>query len=118
MTLKMTSTKVIEMSVTFNNSLSQDYTNPDDQITTNMDTPGFRSFTVLLSNIVIGNKKSESKAKEYEFKPIEKDNTNEEGSEERESNEDITDQLEELEKLESLGDVELKELVMKFFHER
>lgn len=67
---------------------------------------------------ILGNKKTYSKAKEYEFKPIEKDSVNEEAIEERESNEDIADQLEELEKLESLGDVELKELVMKFFHER
>ena len=39
MTLKMTSTQVVETSVadTSNNSPSKDYTNPDDQPTTNID---------------------------------------------------------------------------------
>ena len=37
LTLKMTSTLVVETSVTINNSPSQDYTNPDDQPTTNID---------------------------------------------------------------------------------
>lgn len=52
---------------------------------------------------------SGGKEKDYEFKPIEK----EDEQEERDSNEDIT----ELEELEHLGD-ELKELLIKFSQER
>lgn len=53
------------------------------------------------------NKSDNSKEKDYEFKPIEKEAIDE--TEERDSNEDIT----ELEDLENLGD-DLKELVIKF----
>ena len=56
-------------------------------------------------------KADNSKEKDYEFKPIEKEGMDE--NEERDSNEDIT----ELEDLENLGD-ELKELVIKFSQER
>ena len=45
MILKTTSTQVVETSVTTNNSPYQDYTNPDDQPTTNNDSPGFRPFS-------------------------------------------------------------------------
>ena len=34
--------------MTSNNSTSQDYTNPDDQPTTNIDSPGYQTTTVLL----------------------------------------------------------------------
>ena len=40
--------------VTTINSPSQDYTNPDYQPTTNIDSPGFRPFTVLYSRSVCG----------------------------------------------------------------
>ena len=42
--LKMTSTRV----VTTNNNPSQDYTIPDDQLTTNTDSPGSQPTTILL----------------------------------------------------------------------
>ena len=42
-----TYTQFVEMSVTTSNSLSQDYTNPENQPTTNIDSPGLRPFTVL-----------------------------------------------------------------------
>ena len=51
MTLKMTSTQVVQTSVTTNKSHCQDYTNPDDQPVTNTDSPGFRPFTVLTSSV-------------------------------------------------------------------
>ena len=57
------------------------------------------------------NKSDNSKEKDYEFKPIEKESLDE--NEERDSNEDIT----ELEDLENLGD-DLKELVIKFSQQR
>ena len=47
MTLKMSSTLVVEMAVATNNSPSQDYTKPDDQPNTNTDLPGFGPFTIL-----------------------------------------------------------------------
>ena len=48
MTLKITSTRVVETSVSTSNSPSQDYTNPDDQPITNTDSPGSQPTTVLL----------------------------------------------------------------------
>lgn len=57
------------------------------------------------------NKSDNSKEKDYEFKPIEKEALDD--NEERDSNEDIT----ELEDLENLGD-DLKELVIKFSQQR
>ena len=49
LTLMMTSTQVVETSVTnTDNSPSQDYTHPDDQTTLLHVTPGFKPFTVLL----------------------------------------------------------------------
>ena len=47
MTLKMPFTQIVQTSVTTNNSPSQDYTNPDDQPTTNIDSPGSQLTTVL-----------------------------------------------------------------------
>ena len=44
----MTSTQVVETSVSTNNRHSQDYTNPDDQPTTNIDSPGSQPTTDLL----------------------------------------------------------------------
>ena len=47
--LKMTTTQVVETSVTVNNnSPIQDYVHPDDQTQPNFEmTPGFKPFTVL-----------------------------------------------------------------------
>ena len=47
--LKMTTTQVVETSVTVNNnSPVQDYVHPDDQTQTTFEmTPGFKPFTVL-----------------------------------------------------------------------
>ena len=46
LTLKMTSTQVVEMSVNvISNSPSQDYTHPDDHTLLNDMTPGFKPFT-------------------------------------------------------------------------
>ena len=51
-TLMMASAQVVETSVNTNNSLSQDYTtNPDDHSNHNIDSPGFKPFTVILSKI-------------------------------------------------------------------
>ena len=45
----MASAQVVETSVNTNNSPSQDYTtNPDDHSNHNIDSPGFKSFTVIL----------------------------------------------------------------------
>ena len=51
LTLKMTTTQVVETSVTVNNnSPTQDYVHPDDQTQPTFDmTPGFKPFTVNLS---------------------------------------------------------------------
>ena len=51
LTLKMTTTKVVETSVTVNNnSPLQDYIHPDDQTQPTFEmTPGFKPFTVNLS---------------------------------------------------------------------
>ena len=50
LTLMMTSTQVVETSVTTtDNSPSQDYTHPDDRTTLLLVTPGFKPFTVLSS---------------------------------------------------------------------
>ena len=47
-TLMMASAQVVETSVNTNNSPSQDYTtNPDDHSNHNIDSPGFRPFTVI-----------------------------------------------------------------------
>ena len=47
-TLMMASAQVIETSVNTNNSPSQDYTtNPDDHSNHNIDSPGFKPFTVI-----------------------------------------------------------------------
>ena len=44
----MASAQVVETSVNTNNSLSQDYTtNPDDHSNHNIDSPGFKPFTVI-----------------------------------------------------------------------
>ena len=59
-----------------------------------------------------GGKSENSKEKDYEFKPIEKEGMDD-NENEGDSNEDIT----ELEDLENLGD-ELKELVIKLSQER
>ena len=49
-TLMMTSAQVVETSVNTNNSPSQDYTtNPDDYSNHNIDSPGFKPFTVIKS---------------------------------------------------------------------
>ena len=44
----MTSTQVVKTSLMTNNSPSQDYTNPEDQPTTKIDSPGSQPTTVLL----------------------------------------------------------------------
>ena len=45
----MSSTQVVETSVNANNSPSQDYTtNPDDHSNHNIDSPGFKPFTVII----------------------------------------------------------------------
>ena len=50
LTLKMTTTQVVETSVTVNNSPIRDYVNPDDQAHPTFEmTPGFKSFTVLIT---------------------------------------------------------------------
>ena len=46
--LKMTSTQLVETSVTINNSPSPSYTNPEDHPTTIIDLPGSQPTTVLL----------------------------------------------------------------------
>ena len=47
-TLMMASTRVVETSVNTNNSPSQDYTtNPDDHSKHNIDSLGFKPFTVI-----------------------------------------------------------------------
>ena len=47
-TLMMASAQVVETSVNTNNSPSQDYTtNPDDQSNHNIDSAGFKPFTVI-----------------------------------------------------------------------
>ena len=49
LTLEMTTTQVVETSVTVNNSPIQDYVPPDDQTQPTYDmTPGFKPFTVVL----------------------------------------------------------------------
>ena len=48
LTLKMTSRKVLETSVTVTNSSFQNYTHPDDHTRQTTDTPGFKPFTVFL----------------------------------------------------------------------
>ena len=48
MTLMMASAQVVETSVNTNNSSSQDYTtNPDDHSNHNIDSPGFKPFTII-----------------------------------------------------------------------
>ena len=51
----MTSTQVVEASVTTNNSPSQYYTSLDNQPTTNTDSPGSQPTTVLLRTTVLTN---------------------------------------------------------------
>ena len=48
LTLKMTSTQIVQTSVTTNNSPSRDYTNPDNQPAINIYSPGSQPTTVLL----------------------------------------------------------------------
>ena len=50
-TLKMTTTQVVETSVT-NNSLSKDYLHPDDHTKQITDTPGFKPFTMFSSLLI------------------------------------------------------------------
>ena len=51
LTLKMTTAQVVETSVTVNNnSPIQEYVHPDDQTQSFEMTPGFKPFTVLLSD--------------------------------------------------------------------
>ena len=46
----MASAQIVETSVNTNNSPSQDYTtNPDDHSNHNIDSPGFKPFTVILT---------------------------------------------------------------------
>ena len=45
-TLKMTTAQVVKTSVT-NNSLSEDYSHPDDHTIQTTDTPGFKPFTTI-----------------------------------------------------------------------
>ena len=48
LTLKMTAAEAVETSVTTINSLSQDFTNLDDQPSQTLtDTPGFKPFTLM-----------------------------------------------------------------------
>ena len=48
----MASAQVVETSVNTNNSPSQDYTtNPDDHSNHNIDSPGFKPFTVILTAV-------------------------------------------------------------------
>ena len=57
----MASAQVVETSVNTNNTPSQDYTtNPDDHSNHNIDSPGFKPFTVIY--------KSKSKMLCYDFK--------------------------------------------------
>ena len=56
----MASAQVVETSVNTNNSPSQDYsTNPEDHSNHNIDSPGFKPFTVIelhvLSRLTLGN---------------------------------------------------------------
>ena len=45
--MKMTTSQVVETSVTVTNSSFQNYTNPDDHTRQTTDTPGFKPFTML-----------------------------------------------------------------------
>ena len=50
----MASAQVVETSVNTNNSPSQDYTtNPDDHSDYNIDSPGFKPFTVIYKHITV-----------------------------------------------------------------
>ena len=50
----MASAQVVETSVNTNNSPSQDYTtNPDDHSNHNIDSPGFKPFTVIYIAILL-----------------------------------------------------------------
>ena len=52
-TLMMASAQVVETSVNTNNSPSQDYTtNPDDHSNHNIDSPGFKPFTVIRTKVL------------------------------------------------------------------
>ena len=57
LTLKMTTTQVVETSVTVNNnSPIQDYVHPDDQTQPTFEmTPGFKTFTVLYTVYISSN---------------------------------------------------------------
>ena len=51
----MASAQVVETSVSTNNSPSQDYTiNPDDHSNHNIDSPGFKPFTVIVNFLQCG----------------------------------------------------------------
>ena len=45
--LKMTTVQLVELSVT-NNSLSEEYSHPDDHTRQTTDTPGFKPFTTFI----------------------------------------------------------------------
>ena len=52
-TVMMASAQVVETSVNTNNSPSQDYTtNPDNHSNHNIDSPGFKLFTVIVNQCV------------------------------------------------------------------
>ena len=52
----MASAQVVKTSVNTNNSPSQEYTtNPDDHSNHNIDSPGFKPFTVIIKHLVKGN---------------------------------------------------------------
>ena len=54
--MMMASAQVVEMSVNTNNSSSQDYTtNPDDHSNHNIDSPGFKPFTVIMYSTKLRN---------------------------------------------------------------
>ena len=53
----MASAQVVEMSVSTNNNPSQNYTtNPDDHSNHNIDSPGFKPFTVIITYSNLENK--------------------------------------------------------------
>ena len=75
----MTTAQVVEIPVTTSNSLSKDYSHPDDHTRQTTDTPGFKPFTkigtigTLISFLVLGLlrltcwKKSEDRSKDWEW---------------------------------------------------
>ena len=62
-TAMMASTQVVETSVNTDNSPSQDYTtSPDDHSNHNIDSPGFKPFTVIVGFLVDFQQKTQSDA--------------------------------------------------------